>query len=176
MTHPIPEYLQPLPSPPVRGEGLGLIDPVAIISLAGGIGDKIHFIQYPKDRERKQAADALLTRAAGGDTIAEAQLRLLSGIGTTDDIATMRAAGMDPGCVDPKQCGWGTDWARKYGRTLLMELQARRAAGLVGARMIQQSTIPDMVTGTVQRALGNPLVWVAIGAGLYFMTRRRGRR
>lgn len=170
----VPDYLMPPPDP--SRDGLGLIDPISIISIAGKIGDTIHFLQYPKDKERRDSANQLLTRAAGGDVVAEAQLRLLSHVGTQADILTMRAAGLDPGCNDPSQCGWATEWAQRYGQVLLKELAARRAAGVVGAELLQQSTLPNIIGATVQRAVSNPLVWVAIGGAVYFLfIRKRGR-
>lgn len=171
----VPDYLLPPPDPS-RDSGLGLIDPISIISIAGKIGDTIHFLQYPKDKERRDSANQLLTRAAGGDIVAEAQLRLLSHVGTLADIQTMRAAGLDPGCTDPKQCGWATTWAQQYGQVLLKELAARRAAGVVGAELLQQSTLPNIIGATVQKAVTNPIVWVVGGAAIYFLFfRKRGR-
>lgn len=168
----IPEYLKPLPNPPVHGDGLGL-DPISIISIAGSVGDTLHFVQYPKDRERKRNADALLTRAAAGDVVAEAQMRLAAGIGTAADIATMRAAGIDPGCTDPRLCGWATDWAKTYLKKLLTELAARRAAGGAAVALWSESTGPHVIGGAIRDAATSPLVWVAVAAAAFLLFRRR---
>lgn len=176
MSQHVPDYLKPLPNPPVNGDGLGLIDPFTIISIAGAIGDTVHFLQYPKDRERKRNADALLTRAAAGDVVAEAQMRLAAGIGSAADMQTMRQAGLDPGCTDPSQCGWATDWAKAYLKKLLVELQARRAAGAAAVTLWGASTGPATIGGAVQRAVTSPIVWVAVAAAAFlFFRRRRGR-
>lgn len=176
MHPPVPDYLQPPPSAEsFAADGLGL-DPISIISVAGSIGDTLHFLQYPKDKERKRNADALLSRAAGGDVVAESQLRLASGTGSREDIAIMRAAGLDPGCDDPSQCGWATTWARTYIKRLLAELYARRAAGVIGTELIGQSTIPNVIGATVTKAATNPWVWLAVGAGVFLLLRRRRGR
>lgn len=172
----VPDYLVPLPEPNSQLGVLPIAAAASIISIAGKFVDTIHFIQYPNDKKRKASADDLLTRAAGGDAVAEADLRLLSGVGSPSDIATLRAAGIDPGCNDPSGCGWATQWAQKYGRALLTELSARRAAGAAGVTLIGQSTIPSVISATAKKAFSNPVVLIGAGVVVYLLLRKRGRR
>lgn len=174
---------RPLPALYQRGDPvpLGLGNPLAVataVAQVGGLISQVHFLQYPKDKERRDNADALYARALAGDTVAEAQLRLLSHVGTEADMATMRAAGLEPGCIGdiPGGCGWATDWAQKYGQAKLLELQARRAAGQIGGTLIGQSDIPARMGAAVGDFFASPWVWVAGGVLVVLLIRRRGRR
>lgn len=139
----------------------------ALSALFGG-GD-------PKPQERARVANELYQAALGGNLVAEAQLRCLSGAGNQADhdlLIQHPETGYGSGCVGG---GWATTVARAYGRAKLLELKARRAAGTVGGFLVGQSDIPATIGGTFQRAATNPLVLggvVLLGAYLVLRKRR----
>jgi hypothetical protein len=75
----------------------------------------------------------------------------------------------------PADCythGWASTASQAYGRTLVTTLEAKRAAGVLGTGLIGQSTYPQQFASL----LTSPMTLVLIGAGIFVLTRRRGKR
>ncbi len=142
-----------------------------ITSLLGSLNN-------PNNAARKASADQLYSAALAGDAVSEARLRLLSHVGTQSDIATMKAAGLDPQCIGdaPSGCGWATTWAQDYGKAKLAELAARRAAGQIGTTLIGQSNIPPTLIAGAKGLVTNPYVIGGAVLVAVLLISRRGRR
>ncbi len=105
-----------------------------------------------RDQERIARVNDQFEKAMRGDTSAEACLRDM-------------AQGVSSGPNDPRQCAVGSTVAAAYAKAAWLEFQARRAAGQAGGALILQS--PQAGTAKTW------LTYLAIGAGAWFLLRRR---
>ena len=146
-----------------------------VASFLGPVGSILRGSDPVKDTQRKARIDSYYAGAMAGDAASEARLRCHAGQTTPAMIAL--AGGGNPQCDpnDPLGHAAGSAVARGYAQAKLAELQARRAAGVVGTTLVGQSDIPTTFGGAIGRAVTSP--WV-LGAGavlVFFLLSRRGR-
>lgn len=148
-----------------------------VASFLGPFGSILRGSDPVKDAQRKGRIDTYYAGAMAGDVASEARLRCYAGQTTPEMIQL--AAGANPQCDpnDPAGHAAGSAVARGYARAKLGELEARRAAGIVGGTLIGQSDIPTAIGGALQRAATSPVaVVVAVAVvALLASKMRRGR-
>lgn len=143
--------------------GLGLVPAAAttvlsvsqVLSKLGlGSSDPV------KDQERLNRIARAYDAAMAGDTSKLSFLGGRSGEEYLQLVATDKNAAGSTVAYRAAQLKWG-------------ELQARRAAGVIGSGLIGQSDIPTSAVGAASRTLSNPWVLAALAGGVYLLIRRR---